>query len=468
MQTPTPVPEALLVTGFLGAGKTTFVRDRLVPQLAAGRRFTILVNDFGDVGFDGPLLKRAGLPVIEVDGGCFCCATGGRLLEALHRVRTELSPELLIVEGSGLADPWPLLEALHNEGWQVLGIPCLVDATAHARLCGDPLYRRQIDAATLLLVTKASLAGIESTNQTVRFLSERRAAAATCVLGRDDERVLSLLTGKPCVPSGAGPARVRSPAERAWTWRPAGLPSQARLLACLRDEPGIYRVKGVCQFQESATPIAFNWAFGEASTAPVPQLEAGTLTFLGPAAGPELASRLPACVSWSAGDIDRELALPAGAFDARDGVGYVGGRAVAELDAAEALLDFCADPERPIGVVADAALCDLLPAISGIAVAVLTDHRFSTLADTATRLERAGAQRALVLTRAASAEVIASRFGPSRSATFTPAYCLQAPAVALRGLSVERAAAVLRAMRAGRSDSLHLSGGSLGAAAALS
>lgn len=292
MQARAVVPEALLVTGFLGAGKTTFIRDGLVPQLAAGRRFTILVNDFGDIGFDGPLLQRAGLPVIEVDGGCFCCATGGRLLEALHRVRIELSPELLIVEGSGLADPWPLLVALHDEGWQVLGIPCLVDATVtvHARLCGDPLYRRQIDASTLLLVTKASLAGAEATNATLRFLSDRRPAAATCVLERDDERALSLLTGEPCMPSGAPPARTRSPAERAWTWRPAGLPSQAQLLACLRNEPGIYRVKGVCQFQESATPIAFNWAFGEASTAPVRQLEAGALTFLGPAAGPELAS----------------------------------------------------------------------------------------------------------------------------------------------------------------------------------
>lgn len=130
------------------------------------------------------------------------------------------------------------------------------------------------------------------------------------------------------------------------------------------------------------------------------------------------------------------------------------------------MLDFCSDPDTPIGIVADAALCDVLPANSQVAVAVLTDHRFSTLAQAATRLERAGARRALVLTRAASAEVIASRFGPSRSATFTPAYCLQEPAVALRGLNVQRAAAVLGALRAGRSESLHLLGGSLGAAAA--
>ncbi len=449
------VPEALLVTGFLGAGKTTFIREQLVPHLAAARRFAVLVNDFGDVGFDGPLLERAGLPVIEVEGGCFCCAAGGRLLETLHRIRTALAPELLIVEGSGLADPWPLLEALHAEGFQVLGAPCLVDAAAHDRLRNDPLYQRQIDAASLLLVTKAAFAGANATDAAVRFLGERKTAAAVCVLGRDDARALSLLAGEPFAPPAARPPRVRSPAERAWTWRPAGLPSLAQLLAHLQDEPDVYRVKGVCQFQESATPIALNWAFGQASTMPLPQPKPGALTFLGPAAGPHLAARLPACAPWEAGDIEREVALPAGAFDARPGIGHVGGRAVPELDAAEALLDFCADPDVPTGLVADIALADVLAEASGamrrLVPVVLTDHRYATLVAAAARLERTGARRALVLTRAASAEVIASRFGASRAATFTPAYCLQAPAVALRGLNPQRAAALLSALGKTRS-----------------
>lgn len=443
------VSEALLVTGFLGAGKTTFIRDWLAPRLAAGRRFAILVNDFGSVGFDGPLLRRAGLPIIEVEGGCICCAAGGQLLDALHRVRTVVAPELLIVEGSGLADPWPLLESLHAEGFQILGTPCLVDAVAHERLRSDPLYLRQIDAATLLLVSKAQPAGREATDVTLRFLHERKPAAAVRVLGRDDAGLLPLLSGEPLSPSAA-PPRVRSDAEQAWTWRPSGLPSLAALLEFLRGERGVYRVKGVCQFQESAVPIALNWAFGEGSTMAVATIEPGALTFLGPDATPSLAGRLPVCASWAAGAIDAEGALPVGGFDVRDGIGYVDGRAVAELEAAEAAVDFADTAGGPVGLVIDAALLDILHGVVGRYPAlVLTDHRYATLCSTAERLVRTGARRACVFTRAASAEVIADRFGRARTVTFTPHYCLQRPAVALRGLTASRAAVLMESLAAG-------------------
>lgn len=439
------VPEALLVTGFLGAGKTTFIREMLAPQLAGGRRFTVLVNDFGETGFDGPLLQRAGLPVVEVEGGCVCCVAGGRLLDALHRIRREIAPELLIVEGSGLADPWPLLEALRAEGFQVLGAPCLVDAVAHARLRNDPLYLRQIDAATLLLVSKAALAGSDATAAVQRFLGERRSASAVRVLGRDDAKLLRLLSGEPLPRRRALPPGARSDAERAWTWRPTGFPSLSALLELLQQEDGIYRVKGVCQFEESATPIALNWAFGHASTMPVATSEPGALTFLGPSATPALASRLPVCSSWTAGEFEREGPLPAGAFDARPGAGFAWGRAVDEARAAAALVEFCDPSAGPLGLVVDAALSELLTDVGGKALpVVLTDHRYSTLCRVVARLERAGAARALVMTRAASAEVIATLFGPQRAATITPAYCLQAPAVALRGLDRRRAGSVLR------------------------
>ncbi len=443
------VPETLLVTGFLGAGKTTFIREHLAPMLAAGGRFAVLVNDFGEVRFDGPLLRRAGLAVVEVEGGCICCTAGGHLLDALHRIRSELAPDLLIVEGSGLADPWPLLEALHAEGFQVLGAPCLVDALAHARLRDDPLYLRQIDAATLLLVSKASLVASDALDAVKRFLAGRRPAAAVRILGCDDAGLQPLLSSAAAATQARRP-RVHSAAERAWAWRPAGLPSLAALLDWLRTEPDIYRVKGVCQFAESVTPLALNWAFGHASTMAVAQDDPGALTFLGPAAGPALQRRLPACIAWDAGDLADDAPLPAGAFDRRPGIGYVHGCAVTELDAAEALLTFCDPLAAPLGLVVDAALQSLAAVVTGARVRiVLTDHRYATLRAAAARLVAAGAQRALVLTRSASAEVVASHFGAERTATFTPACCLQHTAVALTGLDARRAVALIDLLAGG-------------------
>jgi hypothetical protein len=269
------------------------------------------------------------------------------------------------------------------------------------------------------------------------------------VLGRDDARILPLLEGA-TLTHPVRPQRVRSAAERAWTWQPGGLPWLAALLDWLQTTPDIYRVKGVCQFAESAMPLALNWAFGHASTMPVAQDDQGALTFLGPAAAPALARWLPACATWDAGDIADDPVLPAGAFDRRAGIGYVQGRAAAELDAADALLTFCDPHAAPLGLVVDAALRELAAVVGNARIRiVLTDHRYATLRAVATRMTEAGAQRALVLTRSASAEVIASHFGADRTATFTPACCLQQTAVALSGLDARRAAALIDLLAAG-------------------
>src|SRR5690606_37910380 len=101
----------LLVTGFLGAGKTTFIND--VLKADHGLRIAAIVNDFGSINIDAELLATATDAVIGLKNGCICCSLQGDLLRTLKRVMAEADrPELIVIEASGVADPRGVIDAL--------------------------------------------------------------------------------------------------------------------------------------------------------------------------------------------------------------------------------------------------------------------------------------------------------------------------------------------------------------------
>jgi cobalamin biosynthesis protein CobW len=104
-----PVP-ALLVTGFLGAGKTTLLRR--VLESSAGRRVAVVVNEFGEVGFDGELIASVCGDVVELINGCVCCRVADDLVPTLEAL-VERDPPLdaILIETSGLALPKPVVDA---------------------------------------------------------------------------------------------------------------------------------------------------------------------------------------------------------------------------------------------------------------------------------------------------------------------------------------------------------------------
>jgi G3E family GTPase len=103
--TATPV---VLIGGSLGGGKTTVVRELL--RAPHGVRLALIVNEFGEVDIDGVVLRESGADVIELPNGCLCCATGGDLGGAIDRLlRGAARPDAIVVELSGVADPYPLL-----------------------------------------------------------------------------------------------------------------------------------------------------------------------------------------------------------------------------------------------------------------------------------------------------------------------------------------------------------------------
>lgn len=149
-----------LVTGFLGAGKTTFLKQFL--SLFSGQRIRIIVNEFGREGVDGALLARLDAQLREITGGSVFCACRLDQFEQALREALAGSPDVIVVEASGLSDPTGVRRLLGEQdfpGLQYRGAVCLVDAVRFpkvyetARAC-----TRQLAASDVALVNKADLA----------------------------------------------------------------------------------------------------------------------------------------------------------------------------------------------------------------------------------------------------------------------------------------------------------------------
>jgi G3E family GTPase len=155
-----PIPVTLL-TGFLGAGKTTLVR-RLLEE-AHGQRVAVLVNEFGTLGIDTDRIGVTRGPVIEMLNGCICCASEGDLLRGIETLLSDQSRiDAILVETSGLADPWPVIAALEtvklNENVELSAVVSLVDAeNFDDNLDHAEAAFQQLTAADLLLINKADL-----------------------------------------------------------------------------------------------------------------------------------------------------------------------------------------------------------------------------------------------------------------------------------------------------------------------
>lgn len=150
-----------IVTGFLGAGKTTLIRHIL--ENAKGRRLALIVNEFGDVGVDGEILKSCGIEscpeenIVELANGCLCCTVADDFIPTIEALLSrENRPEHIIVETSGLALPKPLVKAFDwpeiRARLTVDGVVAVVDgaAVADGRFADDPdavLAQRAEDAA---------------------------------------------------------------------------------------------------------------------------------------------------------------------------------------------------------------------------------------------------------------------------------------------------------------------------------
>ncbi|MCA3447204.1 MAG: cobalamin biosynthesis protein CobW [Rhodobacter sp.] len=202
-----------VITGFLGAGKTTLVRHLL--QNPQGRRLAVIVNEFGDVGVDGEILRSCALPdcpeenIIELANGCICCTVADDFIPTIAALMALVPrPDHILIETSGLALPKPLLKAFDwpdvRSRITVDGVIAVADAEAVAagRFAPDPVrleaqrqaddsidhetplsevFEDQIACADLVLLTKSDLAGADGV------------AAARAVIAAESPRPLPVI-----------------------------------------------------------------------------------------------------------------------------------------------------------------------------------------------------------------------------------------------------------------------------------
>ncbi len=264
-----------VVGGFLGAGKTTLVNHLL---RTAERRWGVLVNDFGAVNVDAALIAESGSDSIALANGCVCCAMGDDLGAALARLAARSpAPEHVIVEASGVGDPWRIAQlALIEPGFSLEPLVVLADATALQRQLDDrwvaDTVRLQLAHAELLLLAKADLtseaelAAVEATLAALRPGTKMRRIVGGAVAAADLSFPVDPLT-RP----RASRLQADAPGHRfrSWHWQPAHAIDRDRMRAVLEALPAcVLRVKGIALFAPGDMLLlqyaAHRWAYAPA------------------------------------------------------------------------------------------------------------------------------------------------------------------------------------------------------------
>ncbi len=153
--------EVTIISGFLGAGKTSLLRKILSWESDLAET-VVLVNEFGEVGIDGSLLKNAGSDVVELTGGCICCTIKADLNQTLKKIWQEFQPRQIFIESTGVADPLMILNVfddaeLRNQ-MQVSKVVTVLDIELwEARDYFGPIFFNQLKQADLILLNKIDL-----------------------------------------------------------------------------------------------------------------------------------------------------------------------------------------------------------------------------------------------------------------------------------------------------------------------
>ena len=147
-----------IISGFLGAGKTTLIK-KLIAEAYKGEKVVLIENEFGEIGIDGGFMKEAGIEITEMNSGCICCSLVGDFAEALKKVLTEYKPDRIVIEPSGvgkLSDVTRAVAGVESDDVNINARTVVADATKckiYMKNFGE-FYNNQIESASAIILSR--------------------------------------------------------------------------------------------------------------------------------------------------------------------------------------------------------------------------------------------------------------------------------------------------------------------------
>ncbi|VAW58526.1 Metal chaperone, involved in Zn homeostasis [hydrothermal vent metagenome] len=176
-----------IISGFLGAGKTTAIQA-LLKQKPASENWAVIVNEFGKVGIDGALLKNDEVEIKEIPGGCLCCVGSQSLSVGLNNIIRNVKPHRIIIEPTGLGHPKKLIDTLTGEFYQsVLDLKAIINLL-DARNLNDERYTTnesfidQVNLADILIGSKSDTYSENDKYNFMNYASQLKPAKTKVVM----------------------------------------------------------------------------------------------------------------------------------------------------------------------------------------------------------------------------------------------------------------------------------------------
>ena len=183
-----------IISGFLGAGKTTLIK-KLISECFAGSKVVLIENEFGEIGIDGGFLKEAGIEITEMNSGCICCSLVGDFKTSLKQVIEKYAPDRIIIEPSGVGKLSDVAKAVErvNEDEEAVTINSLVTVAdgkktkMYMKNFGE-FFNNQVESAGTVIISRTQDMTQEKLDETMALIREHNKEAVIITTPWDDIR----------------------------------------------------------------------------------------------------------------------------------------------------------------------------------------------------------------------------------------------------------------------------------------
>ena len=198
-----------IISGFLGAGKTTFIR-KLLKDAVAGEQVVLIENEFGEIGIDGGFLKDSGIEIREMNSGCICCSLVGDFASSLQEILTKYKPDRIIIEPSGVGKLSDVMKAvadveadLEVENNSAVTVVDAKKCRLYMKNFGE-FFNNQVQFATTIVLSRTDIAKQEVIDEAVAMIRELNPTATIITTP------VALLSGKKLLEILEGPVDLKA------------------------------------------------------------------------------------------------------------------------------------------------------------------------------------------------------------------------------------------------------------------